>query len=287
MTQQCTLRCYTGIVTLQLPSAATEVVPGVHWGNVMERGTPAHRVRNLLTSRLETPRGAIPLTNSLAQTVGNLLVDCDGGTQCPLVREAAYMQLDAMGAFSAVPPTAAQLMDWLASPLALKDHQTQVYRLNPESAHKWSCLLHHIASAPVCRNARALRDWLATVAGMSWEYASLAIHRFVEPSDIAVIDLYGLQNGQLIGLFPLDASIEQDYAALERRLLTLCSELAIAPGELLRSLCGDSEEHRSVVAQRVEVMQENACQRATETQHVGKRKRSAVNQVHVNRDEAR
>ena len=236
-------------------------MPGVRWGNTMEHATPAHRVRNLLTQRLEPRRGGMRLSSSLAQIVGHVLIDRDGSGQGHYVREAAYLRLDAMGAFGSVAPTAAQLREWLATPLALRNRLTETYALSDESAGMWSNVLEAVVRAPTGTDAPTLRDWLANIPGLNKVTASFAVKHLLEPHNVAVIDPYALQNGQLMGLFSLDADLERDYPALEMRLLALCSKLSIDPGEFYWGLRLDGAEHRREVARRVEALHADARQR--------------------------
>jgi N-glycosylase/DNA lyase len=256
MTQHCTLHTYTGKMTLELPPAATEVMKGVQWGDVRINATPAQRVKDMFTTRLHEPFVQVHERHTLPQIVGNLLIEQADDAPVRLVNEAAYVHLDAVGAFGPTAPTASQLLEWLKDPVPLRNQVKQIYCLSQTKAEILSGALTALVNIPDLEDERALRNWLSTIPGLDYTKASWAVKYFKEPDNIAIIDAYTLQNGQLMGLFSLDSSIQHDYLALEKALIEFCSYLNVTPWEFSWSLLQDSWEDQTDVVQRVESLKQ-------------------------------
>lgn len=198
-----------------------------------------------------------------AKVVGHLLLREVRLADPEFDDRVAFDRLDGVGAFGSSPPTSDQLIAWLQDPVWLYETSRRHCRLSPHWATVLANALAAMAQAPDTGEGRPVRDWLATVPGFDITMASWAVKYLFEPDCIAIVDPHTLHNGQLMGLFPLDASIPRDYLALEKALLRFCDALDVLPWEFSWSLLQDHVDDLPKVAQQVEALKKASACRAS------------------------
>jgi hypothetical protein len=252
MKQRCSLFCKVGEVTLSIPSAEENVMPGVGWGSFGTHGSPANRFKAISNLRMERPMMRMFHRWTLSQGVGWLFVE---GQEHNSVGRAAFERLDAFGAFGASAPDVDQLTQWLDEPLTVRGFTEPLrYPWTPGKVRELASALHAVAALPPQYDARLLRDWLATLSGIEMLDASWVVRYVMEPNTIAVIDPYLLRNGRAIGLFPLHLTIQHDYLLLEELALEFCNQLGVQPQEWHCSVLDDAVWEIAELDERVEAL---------------------------------
>lgn len=252
MTQARTYNSPLGHVTVRLPNAELEVVPGVLWGATKLHGSPAHRIQSILCERIEQPLLRPVVKWTLAEALGSLLLE---GRGYDGLGRAAHERLCALGAFGKEPPTASQLVAWFAEPLIVKGRtQQQLYPMSDAKAQVLANALQALSHDRPPAKPRAVRDWLVALPGIDHATASFAVSYLWQPHDVAALDDLELLNGRAIGLFPLNWTLAEHYLQLERQWLAFCGQLGIHPSELQSSLEQDAACDIAELERRVESM---------------------------------
>jgi N-glycosylase/DNA lyase len=230
MTQTAVFFSKVGALTVELPGAALEVMPGVRWGAVDAFPTPAYWVFQTLSRRLNCAPLRYRLGRSLAEELGACLL---GGHGIPArVGLAAYERLRALGAFSPDKvPTADEIADWLAEPLHV-DGRLIRYRFAAQKSRYLGACLGMVHRAPSFATGRALRDWLVAMPGVGLKTASWIARNWMDADDVAILDVHVLRFGHAIGLFDESLKVEKDYLKLEALFLEFSARVDVRASEL-------------------------------------------------------
>jgi thermostable 8-oxoguanine DNA glycosylase len=220
----------SSMVSIELPSEATEVIPGVKWGSIDAFPSPAYWKYQVLARRIQGNQIRYRLGRTLAEEVGACLL---GGHGIPAsVGLAAYENIRNMGAFREHVPTELELHSWLAAPLAHEGRNIR-YRFAKQKAKYLHAALTKLASElPPTHSGRALRDWLLEIPGIGHKTASWVARNWLDADDVAILDIHVLRAGHLGQFFTPGLSVDRHYLRLEAEFLKFCNGLGIRASEL-------------------------------------------------------
>lgn len=229
MSQTAAVLTRNGAIQVELPSPASELLPGVPWGAVEAFPTPAYFAFQVIARRLVGRPAQYSLGRTLAEEVGACLL---GGHGIPgEVGIAAYEQLRSKGAFGTQLPTQEQLEAWLREPIQVGPRVVH-YRFAAQKARYLAQALPMLHSAPTFTVGRHLRDWLLDVPGIGPKTASWIARNWLHADDVAILDIHIMRVGQLAGLFPKNLVVERHYLQLEELFLQFSTALDVRPSEL-------------------------------------------------------
>jgi hypothetical protein len=114
-----------------------------------------------------------------------------------------------------------------------------------------------------------------SLPGIGPKTASWIARNWLDADDVAILDIHIMRVGQVIGLFPLEQTVERHYMALEERFLRFAELLDVRASELDAIIWRDGvvTGHRKAVdpslgsARRIQTV--CAPQTASSTNHVG------------------
>lgn len=218
-------------VNVELPTAETEVVPGVPWGAVEAFPTPAYWAYQVMARRIEARSIQYRLGRSLREEVGACLL---GGHGIPAsIGLLAFHHLKAKGAFEAEPPEEHTLFQWLSEPMSHGGGRQVRYRFASQKARYLAAAMRKLAREPSPeQSGRALRDWLTAIPGIGYKTASWVARNWLDADDVAILDIHILRAGVLAGFLDAELTVERDYLALEAQFLKFSHGLGVRPSEL-------------------------------------------------------
>lgn len=217
-------------VQIELPPAASEVVPGVNWGHIDAFPSPAYWAYQVLARRAQGTRINFKLGSTLREEVGACLL---GGHGIPAnVGIAAFADLKRQGAFQEGAPDERTLYEWLSGPITI-DGRSIRYRFAKQKAQYLAAALARLdCETPPCRSGSELRTWLLDLPGIGLKTASWVARNWLDADDVAILDIHLLRAGLLAGFFPRDLTVERHYLQLEARFLELSRGLGVRASEL-------------------------------------------------------
>jgi hypothetical protein len=230
MTQTGTVCLNTTMVRIDLPSASTELLPGVKWGAIDAFPSPAYWAYQVYAKRILGNTINYKLGASLREEVGACLL---GGHGIPAaIGLAAFECLRERGAFGDVPPDEATLYKWLSQPINMGERQVR-YRFAKQKAKYLGAALQRISQeqAP-SETGRALRDWLLDTPGIGYKTASWIARNWLRADDVAILDIHILRAGLFAGFFPPTLKVERHYKQLEELFLDFSEKLGVKASEL-------------------------------------------------------
>lgn len=216
-------------VQVELPDAATEVMPGVAWGAVEAFPTPAYWAYQVLARRVIGSTVRHRLGNSLQEEVIACLL---GGHGIPAeVGLAAFTQLRDRGALDKG-VSLEELTKQLSEPLQVRGRSIR-YRFAAQKARYIHEAIRRLSAdrAPMA-SGRQLRDWLTELPGIGLKTASWIARNTLDADDVAILDIHILRAGALAGFFAPDLTVERHYRALEDRFIEFSRCLQVRPSEL-------------------------------------------------------
>lgn len=266
MKQSAAILTKMGTIQVELPDPDQEVIPGVQWGLVEAFPTPAYWAYQVLAQRLVGLPPEYKVGGSLMEEVGACLL---GGHGIPAnIAIAAFAQLRNRGAFVDPLPAETQLLAWLKEPVQV-GARTARYRFAAQKARYLARALPLVQQVPSALEGRALRDWLLRLPGVGYKTASMIVRNWQRADDVAILDIHIMRVGQVIGLFPMDMTVERHYLELEQRFLDLSVALDLRAAELDALIWYEMASSPLIVRDMVEYLRSQA----TVT---GKRRVSAV-----------
>lgn len=214
---------------IQLPSADSEVMPGLCWGPVEGFPSPAYWTYQVLARRVLGTTIVHKLGRDLVEEVAACLL---GGHGIPAeVGIEAFVRIREAGVLRR-PTTEQELFGLLSIPLSVRGRPVR-YRFAAQKARYLAQALDILSSetAPL-GSGRELRDWLTRIPGVGLKTASWVARNLLDADDVAILDIHILRAGDLGGFLDRRLKVERDYLELERQFLTFCSHLQIRPSEL-------------------------------------------------------
>jgi thermostable 8-oxoguanine DNA glycosylase len=217
-------------VSIELPPADAEVIPGVLWGAVEAFPTPAYWAYQVIARRIASKTVQYKLGVSLREEVGACLL---GGHGIPAsIGLLAFDHLKRKGAFEALPPSECDLLQWLSEPMQADGRQVR-YRFAAQKAHYLSTALRKLSSeeAPSA-SSRILRDWLTSIPGVGYKTASWIVRNWMDADDVAILDIHILRAGALAGFLDPGLNVVRHYLELENQFLHFSQALGVRASEL-------------------------------------------------------
>lgn len=217
-------------ITIELPGAAEEVIPGISWGPVEGFPSPAYWAYQVLCRRILGITVNYKLGTTLIEEIGACLL---GGHGIPArVGIAAFQHVRQKGAFNGAPPDEQTLLNWLKEPLLVEGRLVR-YRFAAQKARYLSAALAATASEePPVLSGKALRDWLLELPGIGYKTASWIARNWLDADDVAILDIHVLRAGKLGKFFRPDLTVERHYLALEEQFIQFSHGLGVRPSEL-------------------------------------------------------
>lgn len=242
-------------VSVDLPSADAEVMPGVHWGNVDAFPTPAYWAFQVMTRRIEARSIKYRLGETLREEVGACLL---GGHGIPArVGLLAFEHLRAKGAFGDVSPDERTLHSWLSEPMHVDGRQIR-YRFASQKARYLAAALKRLSAETLPQHSgRALRDWLTSSPGIGYKTASWVARNWLNADDVAILDIHILRAGVFAKFFDPDLTVERNYLALEQQFLDFSFALGVRPSELDAVIWHEMMGSPRTVARTLEALPES------------------------------
>ena len=249
MIQTAGIRTKAGSILIELPDPHQEVIPGVEWGRIEEFPMPAYWFYQVLAQRLAGHPPEYKVGASLSEEVGACLLS---GYGIPAnIAIGAFEHLRDRGAFAATPPDEQRLLAWLKEPIRVGDRSVH-YRFAGRKAHYLARALPMLQEAPAELTGRALRTWLTQLPGVGLKTASMIVRNWQRADDVAILDIHLMRVGQVIGLFPMDMTVERHYVELEERFLALSDALGLRAAELDAAIWHDMASSPMTVRQMIE-----------------------------------
>lgn len=219
-----------GLVQLELPPEAHEILPNVTWGNVSGFPTISYWLYKVLEKRISGDLISYKLGNSLLEEIGACLL---GGHGIPAANGlAAYEHLRSKGVFSGEKHDKEIILEWLSEPISLKD-KTFKYRFAKQKANYIHSAIEKITSesAPL-QSGKGLRDWLVDIKGIGLKTASWVARNWLDADDVAILDIHIYRAGLLGGFFDEGFTIEKNYQELESCFINLAQSMKVRTSEL-------------------------------------------------------
>ncbi|WP_244860087.1 8-oxoguanine DNA glycosylase [Xanthomonas arboricola] len=217
-------------VSVDLPPAEAEVVPGVRWGLVEAFPTPAYWAYQVLARRIEARPIRYRLGQTLSEEVGACLL---GGHGIPArAGILAFEHLRSRGAFGENVPDEETLHRWLAEPIQVDGRQIK-YRFAGQKARYLASALSALSQHnPPQQSGRVLRDWLLSLPGIGYKTASWIARNFLDADDVAILDIHILRAGAFAKFLDSELTVERDYLKLEEQFLAFSKALGVRASEL-------------------------------------------------------
>lgn len=217
-------------ISVELPEADLDVIPGVRWGAVEAFPTPAYWAYQVMARRIEDRTITYRLGSTLAEEVGACLL---GGHGIPArVGLEAFATLKRKGAFSSETPNSEQLKEWLMEPLLIEGRLVR-YRFAAQKAKYLATCLSALQSQDFSAfSGRSLRDRLISLPGIGYKTASWIARNWSDADDVAILDIHILRAGVIAGFLDPELTVERHYLALEEQFLEFSRGLSVRPSEL-------------------------------------------------------
>lgn len=229
MTQTAAIVTRTGTIQLELPSPDEFLLGGVQWGAVDAFPTPAYWQIQVIARRLEGRPVGYRLGRTLAEEVAACLL---GGHGIPApVGVAVFEKLRKLGAICEKVPSEEQFEAWLREPVQVGQRHVR-YRFAAQKARYLAAALSIIQLAPEFTTGKRLRDWLIQLPGIGPKTASWIARNWMDADDVAILDIHIMRVGQVIGLFPLELTVDRHYLELEALFLQFSQALDVRASEL-------------------------------------------------------
>lgn len=229
MTQTVTVHSAALTVTVTLPSATQEVLPGVLWGDVAAFPSPAYWSYRTYAARVEGTPPRYQLGTNLVEEVAACLL---GGHGIPAsVGLAAFRSLKSKKVFESPPLPVDAIQSLLSEPMDLNGRSVK-YRFAAQKARYLNAALEHLWKEQPPTDPKEVRSWLMEIPGIGYKTASWVVRNWLGSDEVAILDVHLLRVGRAINLFPGHLTVERHYLALEELFLRLSRELGVRASEL-------------------------------------------------------
>ena len=217
--------------TLLLPGPASEVLPGLLWGDATEFFTPAFWAVQAWQLNTDSAPGSQRLGNTFSEEVSACLL---GGHGLPAeIGLAAFARLRGRGLLRPGCTDEPTLYAALKEPLVVRK-RTVHYRFARQKAKYLAAALSALAHSPVpdIAGGRKLRDWLMMLPGIGPKTASWIVRNWLDSNEVAILDIHIYRAGLLTGIFLETEQISRDYEEMERKFLNFAWGIAVRPSHL-------------------------------------------------------
>lgn len=215
-------------ITVTLPPASQDVMPGVKWGNVGDFFTPAFWKHQAILQMAQGRYKHHKLTKSLHEELALCLL---GGFGMPAeIGLAAFVRLRDRNLLTAG-TGGEEIAACLKEPLMINGLQKR-YRFWKQKAKYLAGSLERLALDEVPKGDIELRDLLCTYPGIGPKTASWIVRNYRHSDSVAILDIHIIRACQAINLFPSPVKLEREYASLERKFLGFCQAVEIPAASL-------------------------------------------------------
>lgn len=229
MTQTATVHCAALTLTVTLPGASQEVLPGVLWGDVAAFPSPAYWSYQTYAARMVGSPPRYQLGANLVEEVAACLL---GGHGIPAaVGLAAFRSLKSKSVFESAPLSVDELQSLLSEPMNINGRNVK-YRFAAQKARYLHAALAHLWTGQPPTDPKEVRGWLMEIPGIGYKTASWVVRNWLASDEVAILDVHLLRVGKAINLFPSHLTVERHYLALEELFLRLSRELGVRASEL-------------------------------------------------------
>jgi thermostable 8-oxoguanine DNA glycosylase len=211
-------------LTIEVPDADEEVMPGIRWGRFDHFFTPAFwlsRVRYEQASReLNFAFGESVLEEVVACLLGGYGFRAETGV-------AAFVRLRDRDLLRVQPHLEKKIHCALSEPLLISDRHV-CYRYPHQRARFITAALHRMADecAPTT-SAVSFRNWLTTFEGIGLKTASWITRNALRADTVAILDVHILRAGVLANIFQPPFRLPRDYIMLESRLIEFACSIGV------------------------------------------------------------
>lgn len=228
--QIASVRANGAFVSIELPPAEAEVVPGVAWGAVEAFPTPAYWAYQVRARRAQGHTIRYRLGTTLREELGACLL---GGHGIPArVGVEAFHHLRRLGAFGPTVPTEESLRDWLSQPLNVNGRSTR-YRFASQKARYLSTALRLLRENDLDgMTGLQLRNQLVKFPGIGFKTASWIARNWLDADDVAILDIHILRAGAIAKFFDSKLTVDRNYLQLEQQFLRFSQGLGVRASEL-------------------------------------------------------
>jgi N-glycosylase/DNA lyase len=214
-----------GYESLDIPSADSEVLPGIKWGRFDQLFTPAFWYSQAWHPQNRERIKSYKIGESFLEEVVACLL---GGHGMPAeVGLVAFRRIKACGLLQYENCSEAALLKSLEEPLIIRGRLVR-YRYPAQRAGYIANAIErlHMDSVPT-HSDLALREWLQGLTGVGPKTASWIVRNHLDSDNVAIIDIHVFRAGVLLGIFDRGANITRHYAKLESRLLALAQAMKL------------------------------------------------------------
>ncbi len=206
------------------PAPEDEIIPGVVFGRREWIASPAFWVAMVDLHGDEVESYSSPSDTPLAEDLAFCVL---GGYGVKMeLNQAAWLRLREARIFSRDPvPCAHEIEHLLSIPLNVGG-RLQRYRYPRQRAHRLNVALNAIRTKPPStEDPLRFREQLMELPGIGPKTASWIARNWLGTDEVAILDVHVLRAGTMMGLFPENYRLPNDYSALERRFLAFCKRI--------------------------------------------------------------
>lgn len=213
--------------SLTVPTADTEVMDGVKWGDCFTLFTPAYWFSQF-QMQPHTDRPVLKdKNNNLIEEIVFCLLGGFGITA--EMSAAVFEKCKSAGLLEQMTTDDKKWLEVLSSSF-LVDGSTKKYRY-PNQKSRYLAGAMQFAKDGVFFNleGKDLRDELLKVPGIGAKTAGWIARNHTNTDDVAILDIHIHRAGVIAGFFDNKHSIQSDYVEMEERFLTFCRNLGVKP----------------------------------------------------------
>lgn len=226
------------LVEREMHDAASEVLPGILWGDPWKLFTPAYWLAQAWMSEIDLkPTGQHSAKHGIVGELGFCMLGGFGITA--ELATAAYERCWKAGLFSRHETRPEVWVAELSTPLQVGCRQIK-YRYPNQKSRFLAAAMQYVQQNQLRTDSgMALRDQLLNIDGVGYKTASWVARNVLDSDEVAILDIHVLRAGLLCGLFSPLQRVERNYKEMEARFLLFCEKLEIRPSALDCLIWGD------------------------------------------------
>lgn len=214
-----------------MPSAHTDLLPGVTWGHPYAVFTPAFWATQGWMAQVEQSVSDFRIGRTLEEEIAACLLGGHGISA--EIGLAAFYRLRDHGLITIDrPPTDNAIYQVLSAPLEVGNRQVH-YRFASQRSKYLSAALKIVKrDHPPTQDDLAFRGWLLGIRGIGPKTASWITRNWLNSDRVAIIDIHIHRAGLLMGLYHLNDSPASDYFVMEDKFLAFARGIDVKPSLL-------------------------------------------------------
>lgn len=209
---------------LELPSAHSEVLPGIYWGRAEVLFTPAFWSATWWLKKDSHSVKRVGDQNSFRKEVVACLL---GGYGISFeLNRAAFLEIENSGIFEQTMPSPEVVITALSRPLLVKNRLIH-YRFPRQKGRYVAYALQNLSFDPSNLTDLELRNRLTQLPGMGNKTASWIVRNWKGSDKVAIIDIHILRAGLIMGLFDPHHDPNRNYLEMENRFLEFAHRIGV------------------------------------------------------------